>query len=106
MKKLSYVVGFLLLLSSSPVLAQGEPEIAVVRIDVYAAKVIITRGEGKSEVTDLSLSNFAVEKRAVQVNEVYYATLKKLQQEGYVLKERLNASESASTLLFVKAPKP
>ncbi|GAB2779873.1 hypothetical protein HNQ93_001433 [Hymenobacter luteus] len=105
MRKLLYIVGCLLLLSSSPVLAQGEPEMAVVRIDLPARRIVITRGERKSEVTEFSL-RMGAEKSAIDVNELYYTTLKKLQQEGYVLKERLDANPGINTYLFVKAPKP
>ncbi|WP_045689423.1 hypothetical protein [Hymenobacter sp. AT01-02] len=105
MKKLFFMMGCLLVLGSSPVWAQGEPEMAVVRIDFGARKVVITRGEGKSEVTDFSI-RMGLEKSALDATELYYATFKKLQQEGYELKERLTASESAPTFLFVKAPKP
>jgi hypothetical protein len=105
MKKLFYIVSCLLMLSSSPVLAQSEPEMAVVRIDIGARRVIITRGEGKSEVSTITV-RMGAEKSAVDVNEVYYATIKKLQQGGYELKERLNSGEASTTLLFIKAPKP
>lgn len=105
MKKLFYIMGCLLVLSSSPVLAQSNPEIAVVRIDIGARRVVITRGEGKSEVTSFTV-RLGMEKSAADVNDVYYTTIKRLQQEGYVLQQRLDASETSTTLLFVKAPKP
>jgi hypothetical protein len=101
MKKLFYMLGCLLVLSSSPVLAQTEPEIAVVRIDFSNRQVIITRGEGKSEVTDFTLS-MGLKKRSIEGNELYYRTIKRLQQEGYTLQQRLDDS---TTLLFIKAPK-
>lgn len=105
MKKLFCVVGCLIMLGSVPVFAQTGPEMAIVRIDLGSRRVIITREEGKSEVTSFSL-RMGLEKTPVDVTEVYYTTIKKMLQEGYELKERLDASETASTLLFVKAPKP
>lgn len=104
MKKLVYVVGCLLVLSSSPAWAQTEPEMAIVRIDFASRRVVITREEGKSEVKAFSL-RMGLEKTPVDVNEVYYSTIRKLTQEGYELKERLDSSESATTLLFVRKPK-
>ncbi|GAB3244807.1 hypothetical protein GCM10027346_42800 [Hymenobacter seoulensis] len=105
MKKLFYVLGFLLLCSTCPVLAQTEPDIVVVHINTAARKVAITRGEGKTEITEFR-TRFGSDKYLSDVNEAYYTTIKKLLGEGYVLQERLDSVPTASTLLFVRAPKP
>lgn len=105
MKKLFFLLSCLLVLGSIPTLAQGEPDMAIVQIDFNTRKVVITRAEGKSEVTDFSLRQ-GFEKRVVDSNELYYATIKRLQQEGYTLKEVLNSGGSSSVFLFVKTPKP
>jgi hypothetical protein len=105
MKKLFFLLGCLLVLSSSPAWAQAETDIVVVRIDIPQRRMIITRGEKQSEVVMLDLE-FGVNKTPVSINEAYYRLVKKLAQEGYVVQQRLEGGEESSILLFVKAPKP
>jgi hypothetical protein len=105
MKKLLFLLGCLLVLGNLPAWAQAETDIVVVRIDIGLRRMILTRGEGQSEVMPFNV-RFGVDKGAVDINEAYYRLVKKLGQEGYVMQQRLDGGDSSSTLLFVKAPKP
>jgi hypothetical protein len=106
MKRLVFLWGCLLGLVSSPVLAQTVPDMIVVRIVTPVHRIVITRGEGRSEVLKMDVHR-NIEKGLIDINEAYYRLLKQLAQEGYVLQQQLGGGESSSTLLFVKsAPKP
>jgi hypothetical protein len=109
MKKSLFTAGLLLLLGSSPLFAQQEPEIITLRISdprVGGGQIVVTRGEGKSEI--LPLENGISDKKVVKASETYYRLIKQLYQEGYVMQGIVKNGEdySYTTVLFVKAPKP
>ena len=108
MKKLFFVVGCLLVLGSSPVFAQQEPDIVIVRIydlRYSSGQIVITRGEGKSEI--VPLENGVSDKKVIKASETYHRVIKQLYQEGYVMQGIVKNGEgySYTTVLFVKAPK-
>lgn len=101
-----------LLALATPLRAAVVPpaDIVVVRIyeDVGLVKVIITRGEGKSE--KIELAGAVDDKRHIQSNEGCYRIFQQLYQEGYILQSTIPLAvpgdiyNSFVTLLFVKAP--
>lgn len=109
MKKLLFTTNLLLLLGSSPVYAQQEPEIITLRIfdpRVGNGQIVVTRGEGKSEI--LPLENGVSDKKVIRASETCHRLLKQLYQGGYVMQGIVKNGEdySYTTVLFVKAPKP
>lgn len=104
MKKLILLCACLLALAAPLRAAVGPPEIVVVRIRDTGGDltVLITRGEGKSEL--LTFKGGVSDKGIRQSAEGYYTFLNKLYQEGYSLKGTfVNGQFSAfTTLLFVK----
>jgi hypothetical protein len=106
MKKLFLLGACLLALSGSPVMAQvAAPDIVVVRVyDGSVVQFVIVRGEGKTEM--MKFDGGFTDKRMVSVGEAYYQLYNKLYQEGYVLQNTVTTSTTATTMLFVKAPKP
>ena len=107
MKKLFVLGACLLALSSSPVMAQAvEPDIVVVRVyDGATLEFVIVRGEGKTET--MKFDGGVTDKRLISTGEAYFKLYHRLYQEGYTLQNTMAGSGGyASTLLFVKAPKP
>ena len=111
MKKLLFLSACLLALSGSPVQAQvANPDMVVVRVcEAYGSvEMVISHGEGKSEY--LKFDNGASKKNLVAAAEGYHRELVKLYQQGYTLQSTftaaLNPGIDATTLLFVKVPKP
>ncbi len=107
MQKLFYVVGCLLVLSSSPVLAQTtDPDVVVVRVSeqIGASRMIITRGEGKSTTIDLPFGYSS--KTMTESSETYYRVVTGLYKEGYTLTGVLKTGDIYTTILFTRIPKP
>jgi hypothetical protein len=106
MKKLFLLVACLIVLIAPLRAAGTPPEIIVVRIfeNSGEATVIITRGEGKSEVKKFDIG-FSDNKQ-IAGSEAYYKLLTGLYQEGFALQTTFttqsNSSSSAVTLLFTK----
>ena len=101
MKKLLLLGFWLLALRSSPVMAQtGGPGVVVVL--VAPAKAVITREDGKSDVTSIpyGTSDTNLAARA----HWYQTLLAKLYQEGYVLKSTFSETDYRTALIFVKGP--
>lgn len=110
MKRLILGVGCLLVLSSSPVLAQTEPEIAVVRVVESVSKVRISIARGSAAPEYVEFDGGLSSKDAPQVAVSYQRVMAKLYAEGYVLQGSIGSYEgeafNSRALLFVKAPKP
>jgi hypothetical protein len=108
MKKLLLLGGGLLALSGHPMRAYAsDPDIVVVRVwdNPGYVRVVITRGEGKSEV--MEFENGFSAKNMTSSGAGYFKVYHQLYQEGYVLQSTVSGSGGySSTLLFVKAPKP
>ncbi|OGX83492.1 hypothetical protein [Hymenobacter coccineus] len=105
MKKLLLLSACLLALAARPAAAQTpSPEIVVVRIYEFPTKVhlVITRGEGKSEV--MEFDSGASDKRLTASGEGYYKFINKLYQEGYALQSTFPGNQGFTTLLLVKRP--
>lgn len=105
MRKLLFLSACLLALAARPVMAQtASPEIVVVRVYEYPTKVhlVLTRGEGKSEVVEFDSG--ASDKRLSTSGEGYYKVVNKLYQEGYALHSTFSGAQGYTTLLFVKKP--
>ena len=101
MKKLLLLGFCLLALGSSPAIAQtGGPGVVVVM--VAPAKAVITREDGKSEVTSIpyGTSDANLTARA----QWYQKLLAKLYQEGYVLKSTFAETDYRTALIFAKGP--
>ena len=104
MKKLLLLCACLLALASPLRALAGPPAIVLVRIldNGPSIKVIITRGEGKSE--QVEFDGGPSDKKLPLASEGYYKVIHKLYQEGYTLQSTFNSTQGAyTTLLFVKA---
>jgi len=116
MKKLFFLASCLVVLGSSPVWAGADdPTVVVVRvIERYnSARLVIDRGSGTPEI--IELENGGSEKDASAVAAAYQRAIAKLYAQGYVLQATLSNTSivpvglsggNASTMVFVKAPKP
>jgi hypothetical protein len=99
MKKLLLLGFWLLALRAAPVIAQtGGPGVIVVI--VAPAKAVITREDGKSEVTSIpyGTSDANLTARA----QWYQKLLAQLYQAGYVLKSTFSETDYRTALIFVK----
>lgn len=108
MKKLFYLMGCLLLLSSSSVLAQGDqPSVIVVRTVEAVNKFYIytAKGAEKAEMQELK---FKFGDTYEQATAQYQKIIATYIAQGYVLQNTtaLNHSTPANMFIFVKAPKP
>ena len=110
MKKLFYVLGCLLILSSSPVLAIAEdPAIVVVRVyEGSYLEITIARG---TETPEYLKFDAGYSKKAMAATaRGYQDVVSKLYAQGYVLQQSIegprNMNSSSSTLIFVKSPRP
>jgi hypothetical protein len=111
MKKLVYVMGCLLVLSSSSVLAQQVPEVVTVAIENHGWQglVLITaRGEASAQSEEITFK--ARDDYKKRATEEYQRLVSSYYQRGFVLQGilpgRPDDTYPTSTLLFVKAPKP
>ncbi|SNC66221.1 hypothetical protein SAMN06265337_1538 [Hymenobacter gelipurpurascens] len=109
MKKLFYIVGCLVVLSSSPVLAVAEdPAVVVVRIyeSRVTVEVTVVRGTGQPEF--YKFGSGSRQKDLVAAATGYQEVIAKLYAQGYILQESLEGIQGESsnlhTLIFVKAP--
>lgn len=109
MKKLSYILGCLLVLSSSPAFALAdEPAVVVVRIYESRATVEMTlvRGTGQPEFYRFASGN--AKKDLVATATGYQEVISKLYAQGYMLQQGLEGVQGENsnlhTLIFVKAP--
>jgi hypothetical protein len=108
MKKLFYIVGCLLVLSSSPVLAVVE-EPAVVVVRIYESRtiveVIVVRGTGQPEF--YKFDSGIRQKDLVAAANGYQEVIAKLYGQGYMLQQSLEGMQGENsnlhTLIFVKA---
>ncbi|GAA4498486.1 hypothetical protein GCM10023172_15590 [Hymenobacter ginsengisoli] len=105
MKKLLILSACLLALASSPVAAQTSgPEVTTVSIyNGLDMQIVITRGEGKSEVIVVSYKESR--KNPTVREEACQKVFAKLYQEGYTLKGTYGGgynSHIENTLLFIK----
>jgi hypothetical protein len=116
MKKLFYIVGCLLMLGSSPVMAAADdPAVVVVRVYETSSTVrlVIARGTDAPEVVDFvgGRSDKAMKAAAIQ----YQRYIAKFYEQGYALQGQVDGYHDKdtfddvavlSTLIFVKAAKP
>ncbi|TGD82501.1 hypothetical protein [Hymenobacter wooponensis] len=109
MKKLFYMLGCLLVLSSSPVLAVSEdPSVVVVRIYESRATVEVTvvRGTGQPEFYKFDSGIRQKDLTAAAIG--YQELIAKLYAQGYILQQGLEGIQGENsnlhTLIFVKAP--
>jgi hypothetical protein len=106
MKKLLFLGVCLVALASQPVMAQtGGVEVVTVKIadNQYRLSILVTRGEGKNEYTEVT--NGQAIKNRMAKEEAVQTVLAKLYQAGYSLKGTYGAGEkydSVNTLIFVK----
>ncbi|TGE04776.1 hypothetical protein [Hymenobacter fodinae] len=112
MKKLFYMVGCLLVLSSSPVMAVvGDPAVVVVRVSEHAGgiSIAISKGAGPAEMA--RFDNGDNDKYLTRAADGYQKVIANLYAQGYVLQSTVQGYQdpsikSYSTLIFIKAPKP
>ncbi|MBO3273211.1 hypothetical protein [Hymenobacter defluvii] len=114
MKKLFFLVGCLLVLGSAPVQAAEDPALVVVRIVESRGSVNLYIARGAAEAEHIEFDTGFRDKAAGQTAVSYQRELAKLYAQGYVLQSTLSNhgrtdpefSQTVSTLIFVKAPKP
>ncbi|OUJ74843.1 hypothetical protein [Hymenobacter crusticola] len=112
MKKLFFVMGCLLVLSSPPVLAQApqEPAAITVHVQEYGIRLYITTASGGVVSEPQMLMTEKKQSFAQLVAQEYQKLLSAYTQRGYVLQGiipgKQDGNESNSTLLFVKPLKP
>ncbi|RPD45829.1 hypothetical protein DNI29_16905 [Hymenobacter sediminis] len=111
MKKLFFMLGCLLVLSSYPVMAVADdPAVVVVRIFESRAilEFTVVRGTGQPEYYKFESGISTKDMAAAGTG--YQEVLSKLYAQGYVLQQSLEGMQSESwklhTLIFIKAPKP
>ena len=104
MKKLLLLCACLLVWAAPLRAAAAPPEIVVVRVydNGGSVSVVITRGEGKSEL--LNFEGGSSDKKHIQASEGYYTFINKLYQEGYTLQGSFVNSQftTLTTLIFSK----
>lgn len=106
MKKLIFFAGCLLALAAQPVLAQtGGADVVVVKVFEDSGnamlRIAISRGEGKTEVTELKGGGFG--KHIGPSAEACQRIVRQLYQEGYTLKSTFGGDKGdMSTLIFIK----
>jgi hypothetical protein len=103
MKKLLYIVGCLLVLSTSPVLAQGkEPSVVVVRTfetDLGKPQIFIVRETGTQEI----------KVKTEEYLTTYRKVIADLYGQWYTLQSSVEARSEGpyrGTMIFVKPAKP
>ncbi|TGE04777.1 hypothetical protein [Hymenobacter fodinae] len=106
MKRLFYLMGCLLILSSSPMMAQGDqPNVVVVRaIESNLNLIIITARGGATHAREEL--KFAGKNYSEQVTAKYQQLIDSYLQQGFVLQSMTSQAYANSTFVFVKAPKP
>jgi hypothetical protein len=109
MKKLFYILGCLLVLSSSPVMAVADdPAVVVVRIYESRAtlEMTIVRGAGQPEF--YKFNSGIRQKDLVAAGAGYQEVISKLYAQGFMLQQSLNGVQGESsnlhTLIFIKVP--
>lgn len=110
MKKLFYVLGCLLILSSSPVLARAEdPAVVVVRV-YEGAYLEMTIARGTEAPEYLKFDTGYSKKAMAATARGYQEVLSKLYAQGYVLQQSIDGSHTSNstscTLIFVKTTRP
>ena len=107
MKKLLFMGACLVALSASPVQAQTDVDVTVVRVTAIApyTYVTITRPGGKQE--EIEFNNYGKDTGKKQLVGVgLQQVVADLYQQGYELKStfdtQMSASSSASVLLFIR----
>lgn len=111
MRKLFFLAGCLLALSSVPALAQNASSVAVVRVVETNNKVHISIVRGSADPEFMEFEGGLSSKRAPQIAVEYQRVMSRLYAEGYQLQGTIGealsgTTEVSRTLLFVKAPKP
>jgi hypothetical protein len=111
MKKLFLLVGCLLLLNSSPMMAAiDDPAVVVVRVSERSGGIYIAISKGEGPAETVQFDNGANEKYLTRAADGYQKVIAKLYAQGYVLQSTVQGyqedTKSYSTLVFVKAPKP
>lgn len=107
MKKLFLVVGCLLVLSASPVLAEDAPSVVTVRVDEYGVRLSISVSTGSAPAQTQEFVAAKKQTYSQMVAQQYQKLVSTYTEQGYVLRgiipgEQYNGS-SSSTLVFVKA---
>lgn len=124
MRKLFFLTGCLLALSSIPALAQtsvpalaqaSKPDVVVVRVAERENLIRVSIARGTAAPETLEFENGGSEKTNAAVAAAYQRIIAQLYEQGYVLQSTLSATGNVlmgafagttSTLIFVKAPKP
>jgi hypothetical protein len=112
MKKLFFLVGCLLVLSSTPAVA--DDSVVVVRIVESRGAVDLYIARGAAEAEHVEFAAGFGERAVAQTAIRYQRELAKLYAQGYVLQSTLSDhgrkdadfTQSVSTLIFVKALRP
>jgi len=114
MEKIFFLLGCLLVLGSASVRAQTTPEVVVVRVveDLSEIRLLVARNGGPENLIKFRAGNNEKDMRSAGVG--VQKVIQQLYQEGYSLQSTFGGGNagagtyqySASTLIFVKAPKP
>jgi hypothetical protein len=106
MKKLFYMMGCLLVLSSSPVWAQGDqPNVVVVRTSESNLKLFILTARG-GEKAEREEFKYSTKDYYEQVLAKYQQLIASYLDKGYVLHSMTSPVFGSNTFVFVKGPKP
>ncbi|UOR07416.1 hypothetical protein MUN82_10025 [Hymenobacter aerilatus] len=108
MKKLFFMVGCLLVLGSSPVLAQAvAPQVIIVRVEERQGSVFLSIARGSKEPEETEFQGGAGDDRISAAAVHYQKVIAKLYQEGYSMQGMIPGQDRSgvSTLIFVKGPK-
>ena len=111
MKKVFFVLGCLLLLSSAPVWAQGKADVVTVRVEEQGYYLYIyTARSGSAVVETQELQTAKRERPGVLITRTYQQVMTTYLDQGYTLQSLIankpGAENAVNTFIFVKAPKP
>jgi hypothetical protein len=110
MKKTFFMLGCLLVLGSTPVLAQGKPEVVTVRIEEQGFYLYIyTARSGSERVETQELETAKKERPGSLIVRAYQQVMSTYLDQGYTLQSqftnRFGAENSINTFIFVKPSK-
>lgn len=111
MKKLFFLLGCLLLLSGSSVLAQEKAEVVTVRVEEQGYYLYVyTARSGSEQVERQELQTAKKEQPGALIVRTYQLVMTTYLNQGYTLQSlltnRFGADNAINTFIFVRSPKP
>lgn len=109
MKKLVFLVGCLLTLSSAPAWAQGKADVVTVRVEEQGYYLYVYTARSGSEVVDMQeLQTAKRERPGALITRTYQQVMTTYLDQGYVLQSMIAnkpGAENAVNIFVKSAPK-